>query len=167
MIETVLEILLTIIVNCFILNDMKTAFTVQDAAQLTGAEKRNIRYWVGIKVLKAEVQDAQVQRTPKLFSLKNVFQIGTVELLSEWAVPHDLLRNIMEKAEIWSPGIEGTEMLVLKWPGMWKYQFSPEPLSKERLPLMLSVFLASLIAQSEDILVVNLSNIKRRILAQL
>lgn len=148
----------------------KEKFTVQEAARITGASERNIRFWAGpAVVITPEVADPKVQRSPKLFSPRNLFQLAVVKILTDRWIGLDVLRGMLQKRKVdwWKSDLRQTEVIVFRDGKNWEYRFTPVPPPGNSLPEDILKPLEKDIVDAEDMVIVNLSKVKRRILQTL
>jgi hypothetical protein len=148
----------------------KEEFTVQEAARITGASERNIRFWAGpAAVITPEVADPKVQRSPKLFSPRNLFQLAVVKILTDRWIGLDVVRGMLQKRKVdwWKSDLRQTEVIVFRDGKNWGYRFTPVPPPGNSLPEGILEPLEKDIVDAEDVVIVNLSKVKRRILEAL
>src|SRR5438128_9229851 len=100
------------------------AFTVQETSAATGVSISSLHYWSGpARVIAPEVAHAGVQRSPKLFSPRNLVEVAVLKTLAERGVGLELWRELQQiaRAEWWDIQSSKTEALVLVDGKRWQY----------------------------------------------
>jgi hypothetical protein len=160
------------------------SFTVQDAANLTGASMRSISFWSGpAHVVTPDI--AGGHRNRKWFSARNLVQLRVVSVLTERWIALNSLRALMRTAEHcrarqgdWfelrletdrSPAKpdQQVELLVCAGPQDWKlFRFPTLRLGRPLVgdvPLVAASELVRECEDHEELRVVNMGRIKRLI----
>ena len=153
-------------------------FTVQEAAKIVGTTERNVRFWSGpAGIVTAEISNPQIQRSPKLFSRRNLLELRIVTVLAQRGIGLDHIRraltSLAEKIDQHPSIIERllkkpeTQSL-LAWNSLktWRLTAWDEDSEKAGENIIAAQNVYREIVRSEVTIVVNIGLLARRILAR-
>lgn len=154
---------------------MEEGYTTQQVAHAIEANERNLRFWTGPNgVMTPDIANPGRRRTPKLFSLRNVFEAAVVQVLARRGIELKVIRSAIQEMAKYKllKTLEGDNTVILIFvpnpdPHAGWYLFpSIDPPREDGLPQAALQFLGKHIAGAEECIVLNLSKIKKRIMAR-